>query len=44
MYIGSRFNGKTIETGTFTTREEGEKSFTRKLSIDIETNKKKCGI
>ena len=34
-------NGKTIETGTFTTREEGEKSFTAKLSIDIETNKKK---
>lgn len=33
-------NGKTIETGTFTT-EEGEKSFTAKLSIDIETNKKK---
>jgi predicted nucleic acid-binding Zn-ribbon protein len=39
-------DGKTMQTavggnGTFTTREEGEKSFTAKVPVDMETAKKK---
>jgi len=38
---GKNIVSKTLESGTFTTREEGDKSFTAKLPVDLETAKTK---
>lgn len=41
LVIGPDGNPITSGTETFTTREEGDKSFTAKLPVDLETTKKK---
>ena len=38
---GKPISTQALNSGTFTTREEGEKAFTAKLPVDIETAKKK---
>jgi myosin heavy subunit len=38
---GKPISVQSLNSGTFTTREEGEKPFTAKLPVDIETAKKK---
>lgn len=38
---GKPISTQSLNSGTFTTREEGEKQFTAKLPVDIETAKKK---
>jgi peptidoglycan hydrolase CwlO-like protein len=38
---GKPINIQALNSGTFTTREEGDKAFTAKLPVDIETAKKK---
>ncbi len=38
---GKPISNQSLNSGTFTTREEGDKSFTTKLPVDIETAKKK---
>ena len=38
---GKPVSEQTLNSGTFTTREEGDKAFTAKLPVDIETAKKK---
>ena len=38
---GKPISIQSLNSGTFTTREEGEKTFTAKLPVDIETAKKK---
>ena len=38
---GKGIASKKLESGTFTTREEGDKSFTAKLPVDLETDKTK---
>ena len=38
---GKPVSNQALNSGTFTTREEGDKAFTAKLPIDIETAKKK---
>jgi peptidoglycan hydrolase CwlO-like protein len=38
---GKPVSNKALNSGTFTTREEGDKAFTTKLPVDIETAKKK---
>ena len=38
---GKPLSADSLNSGTFTTREEGDKSFTAKVPVDIETAKKK---
>jgi peptidoglycan hydrolase CwlO-like protein len=38
---GKPVSAQSLNSGTFTTREEGDKAFTAKLPVDIETAKKK---
>ena len=38
---GKPLSGDALGSGTFTTRDEGDKSFTAKVPVDIETAKKK---
>jgi len=38
---GKPISSQSLNSGTFTTREEGDKEFTAKLPVDIETAKKK---
>lgn len=38
---GKPISTQSLNSGTFTTREDGEKQFTTKLPVDIETSKKK---
>jgi len=38
---GKPVSNQALNSGTFTTREEGDKAFTTKLPVDIETAKKK---
>ena len=38
---GKPLSAETLGSGTFTTREEGDKSFTAKVPVDVETAKKK---
>ncbi len=38
---GKQISEQSLNSGTFTTREDGDKAFTAKLPVDIETAKKK---
>jgi len=38
---GKPVSNQALNSGTFTTREEGDKAFTTKLPVEIETAKKK---